>query len=500
MHLSRLLILPALLFCGVAPGCAGKAVPAPTTAPSPPVAEPAPADPLVPASEPVEPIALDIQAALDRPGLPAGAASTRVVRLRIAAPRRAEQSRPRANITLVIDTSSSMQGDAIAQARQAALTVVDDLRSGDVLSVVTFGSEATVVTPPTALGDDTRPKVRAAIETIEPLGTTDLAGGLQMGLHLAQQMRADGEINRMVLLSDGVPNDEAPILGLAQAARNSAIAVTTLGLGLEFHETLLGQIAANSGGRFHFVEEPAQVAAVLEREVLSIDRIAAAGVGVTLTPGPGVSIGQVFGHSGGANGRQRLISLPDLAEGQQYDMLVELAVGEHREGATVELLDAQVTFADGQLRQAVSQRAFVAAPAVEPEVAERDKNVEVHVAAKRARVALVLLHVVQMARSGDPKGARRLLDETVKAAKKVNKDNPDAELARLIDDLIELRPTLAGLAPPPIVPQKRSKPGKAPAGTPMAQPKHKAPVALSADQARAVRSGHDRAFQLVNGG
>jgi hypothetical protein len=36
-------------------------------------------------------------------------------------------------------------------------------------------------------------------------------------------------VNRIVLLGDGVPNNEAPMLNLAQAAGQSGVAVTTLG-------------------------------------------------------------------------------------------------------------------------------------------------------------------------------------------------------------------------------------------------------------------------------
>src|SRR5690606_23751305 len=110
---------------------------------------------------------------------------------------------------LVVDTSGSMEGDAIVQARTAALTLLGDLRDGDVLSVVTFGSAPQVLVPAAVLDPQVRTRIRADIERMEATGTTDLAGGLSTGLEQVRSQARAGEINRIVLVSDGVPNDES---------------------------------------------------------------------------------------------------------------------------------------------------------------------------------------------------------------------------------------------------------------------------------------------------
>ena len=46
--------------------------------------------------------------------------------------------RPPANVAIVLDRSGSMQGEKIAQAREAALVALDMLDERDVLSVVTY--------------------------------------------------------------------------------------------------------------------------------------------------------------------------------------------------------------------------------------------------------------------------------------------------------------------------------------------------------------------------
>lgn len=511
----RLRSLPLLLVTAAAlmPACTPrKAHVAPPVTP-----EPAPVVGEAVVADPAEPLELEVLTELANRFVAAEQAGEVLARIQVRAPAPGDTPRPRANIGLVVDTSASMEGDAIVQARQAALTLLDDLRDGDVLSVVAFGSSAEVLVPATPLDEASRPEIRAAIEGMRAWGTTDLTGGLQAGLQQVQSRAVGGEINRMVLVSDGVPNDASVITSLADQARGAGISITALGLGLEYHETLLGQIAQRSGGGFHFVEDPAEVAAVFRDEVLSIDRLAARSLSVTLTPGPGVSIVEVPGQAVGHSGRSTVVGLPDLAEGQTQQIVVKLAIGEHRDGATVELLDGVVSYVDARTGQGQQRSTFVAARATaDADQLAKGTNLPVAIAAARATTAAATLRIVSMARSGQVKQATDALDEAVAHAKELSERMPDAELARLIDDLVELRPTLPGLAPPPPpkVVHKRST-GKS-KGMPSPASPDAVPFAeldgagagavsgvgsgLSATGARNVRRTHERAFRTLNGG
>ncbi|MCX4242206.1 vWA domain-containing protein [Paraliomyxa miuraensis] len=466
----------------------------------PPVA---PGAPVVPAPEAaaVQPIELEVTGDLANRFVEAGRAGEVLARIRIHSPESRDTERPRANIGLVVDTSGSMEGDAIVQARAAALTLLGDLRDGDVLSVITFGSSPQVLVPATVLDAKTRPTIRTDMERMKATGTTDLAGGLAAGLQQVQSQARQGEINRIVLVSDGVPNDEAPIMGLAQQARNVGVPITALGLGLEYHETLLGQIAANSGGKFHFVEDPTKVASVFREEVLSIDRLAARAVALTLTPGPGVAIVDVPGFSIGYSGRSAVLGLPDLAEGDTQQVIVRLAVSEHRDGATVELLDGVVTYADARTSAGMERRTFVSARATaDAEELAKGVDLDVSVAAARATTAAATLQIVSMARAGDVKGAQAMLDRTLGAGRTLSETMPDAELARLLDDLVELRPTLPGLAPQPVAVDRRSgakgKTGSIAMGVDEAPQPVPTPSPASA---RGVRASHERAYKVLHG-
>ena len=136
---------------------------------------------------------------------------------------------------------------------------------------------------------------------LEARGTTDLAGGLALGLQQVALGRQPGSIDRLVLVGDGVPNDATALPSLVEQARSSRVAVTTLGLGVEFDEDLLGRIALDTGGAYHFVDDAAAVAAIFDDELVRLRQVVARNVVLTLQPGPGVTLAPTPGVEASAS-------------------------------------------------------------------------------------------------------------------------------------------------------------------------------------------------------
>src|SRR5690606_31190843 len=171
-------------------------------------------------------------------------------------------TKPRVNLALALDASGSMEGEALVQAKAAALRMLDRLEDGSRLSIVAFGGKTEVLVGGQVLDPSSRAMARTAIESMEAKGTTDMAGGLSSALSLVSGALDPEGINRIVLLSDGVPNEIQGIEAITEQARSAGISITSLGLGLEFDETLLTMISQRSGGRYHYLEASDQVVAV----------------------------------------------------------------------------------------------------------------------------------------------------------------------------------------------------------------------------------------------
>ncbi len=422
------------------------------------------------------------------------------VRVHLKAKPRKGTKRPQINLGLVVDTSGSMEGSAIDDARKASLALLDALSEGDRLALVVFHSTTEVLVPSTVLTKETIADIRTKIGGIKANGTTDLAGGLAGGLNEVRKVFQANGINRVVLLGDGVPNDPIQLPGLAQAAAAQRISITALGLGLDYDETLMSQLSLTSGGRYHYLKDSSQVARVFTDEVLRLKQVVGRGTAVTFSPGPGVVVKEVLGLPVQRIGTKAVVVLGDMSEGDERDVLVRLQVAGRHAGSVVELLDAEVGV-DNPDRPGLrlAQRAFVSvkATADAAEIAKgRERDVE-HSVAKMS-LADAIVHAIALARAGDVPGARKMLDAAEKDAKAAAKEFDDADLAEKAKGIPAVRKSLATLAPlPPPPPPRFSNFG--PGGAPMPSPKSVAPARAPSPVPAAVMKSQADAMGTIQG-
>ncbi|MFZ4826572.1 MAG: FHA domain-containing protein [Phototrophicaceae bacterium] len=195
------------------------------------------------------------------------------------------QRRP-LNISLVIDKSGSMSGQKIDYTRQAALLVLQNLTSNDMLSVVTFNEGVETILPPSPVKD--KNQLAEKIRSIHAGGTTNLSGGWLEGINYAQQHIASDHITRVILLSDGHANrgitDSATLVSIARQKFNEGVVTTAMGLGDDFNEDLLIALADAAGGAFYFIESPEVTPTILKEELTDLLNLSAQNLTVTLEP------------------------------------------------------------------------------------------------------------------------------------------------------------------------------------------------------------------------
>ncbi|MEZ4310465.1 MAG: VWA domain-containing protein [Polyangiaceae bacterium] len=374
------------------------------------------------------------------------------VRVHLTAKPQKTAKRPPINLALVVDTSGSMQGSAMDDARTASLALLDSLSDGDRLSVVVFHSSTEILVPSTLLSKDNRKDIHDKIAKMQASGTTDLQGGLWAGLREVQNHYAQNGINRLVLLGDGIPNDTAQIPNQIQQAASSRISITALGLGLDHDETLMSKLALETGGKYHYIDESSKVAKVFNDELLRLKVVAGRATQVAFKPGPGVVVKGVLGLPAQAIQGGIGVTLGDLSEGDERDVLVEVSVAGRRDGSIVELLDVSVSEQNPQKPGAwLTEKKFVSVKASADAAAiEKGRNKDVARTAVRHIVADAVVRAVALARKGELQPARALLDSAEKAGKASLKENKDdTELAEKLKTIPTLRQSLASLVPPP---------------------------------------------------
>ncbi len=394
---------------------------------------------------PGDPNVIEMSAEATTTLVAAGAPGELAVRIRVSAGRVATDVRPPLDLVLVLDSSGSMEGAPIAAVRTAARALVERLNPGDHLAIVTFDSTARALAPTAAIDDDTRAAALTAIDRLEARGTTALADGLALALAQVKAGRTAGSIDRIVLLGDGVPNDPSPIANLVAQARADGVSITALGFGLEFDEVGLRAIASDTGGVYRFLDQPAEVAEVFDRELVRMQTVVGRNLVLRLQPGPGVTIEDIPGLSGGST---RVAILGDLAAGELRDVIVPLRVGAHRDGATVELLDATLEFEDAVNGSGPRQRttfSAVHAAADATQVAKAIK-VDIEIARARARAASAIVWAIGAARNGQIDNARAALTAAEASARDDAARLHDPELVTLAGRMADVAGRLAVLS------------------------------------------------------
>jgi Ca-activated chloride channel family protein len=313
------------------------------------------------------------------------------------------KERPPVNLALLVDTSGSMDGKPLEDARAASLALLNSLQASDRLAVVVFNSKAETLLPSTAIEDVDLDDVRKKLRSMRAHGTTDMSGGLTAAIEEVSRALSSDGINRVLLLGDGVPNEGAAIPALAQNAAGRGISITSLGLGADYDETLMGKIAQTSGGRFHYVSDSSKVAAFFREEIVRLQKVYAKNATLVLTPGPGVTIDEVVGQETSRDGKIVRVNLGDISLGDKREIVVRLTTtpGLH-DGAPLELMDAELRFTPASGRGSSDKSAFFGAHVSTDDAkiaASRDE--EVIRAAVRAQAAADTLEQIRRSRESD---------------------------------------------------------------------------------------------------
>ncbi|KAB8139962.1 VWA domain-containing protein [Chloroflexia bacterium SDU3-3] len=172
------------------------------------------------------------------------------------------------NLCFVLDRSGSMQGPKLAALKDATKRVIDMLAPEDVVSIVIFDDTVQTLLPATPATD--KAMLKDAVDTIVEAGGTALSGGMRAGQAELMKNHSADRISSMLLLTDGQTwGDEPTCRDIATALGQAGVKVTALGLGAEWNEQLLDDIADATGGLADYIAEPGKIATFFQRAVRS---------------------------------------------------------------------------------------------------------------------------------------------------------------------------------------------------------------------------------------
>lgn len=165
---------------------------------------------------------------------------------------------PPLNLCLVLDRSTSMQGEKMDTLKATAVQLIRNLRPQDVLSIVAFSDRAEVIVP-AAISLDKR-KQESSVQMIQPSGGTEIFQGLEAGLKEVRRTLDPSRVNHIILLTDGnTYGDEQACLKLAEQAAALNVGITGMGIGHEWNDIFLDAIAGRTGGSSVYISQPRDI-------------------------------------------------------------------------------------------------------------------------------------------------------------------------------------------------------------------------------------------------
>ncbi len=195
----------------------------------------------------------------------------KLLRVGVQAKKLSLRERKNANLVFLVDVSGSMQSpDKLGLAKRALRVLVDNLKDGDTVSLVTYAGNTRVVLAPTGL--EKKAEIISALEDLQAGGSTAMASGMQLAYELAAQTLTPNSLSRVIVLSDGDANigntghDE--MLASIAGKVKEGVTMSTIGFGMgNYKDTLMEQLANKGNGNYFYIDGIGQAKRIFQEQL-----------------------------------------------------------------------------------------------------------------------------------------------------------------------------------------------------------------------------------------
>lgn len=178
-----------------------------------------------------------------------------------------EEKQP-SNLVFLIDTSGSMfNGNKLPLAQKAFKMLAENLDENDMVSIVTYAGDDTVVLSGTK-GSSTY-EITEALDELEAGGSTNGSAGILTAYELAEEHYIAGGNNRVILATDGDLNvgltSESDLVDLiTEEKEKNNIFISVLGFGSDnLKDNKLEALADNGNGNYAYIDSVYEAKKVL---------------------------------------------------------------------------------------------------------------------------------------------------------------------------------------------------------------------------------------------
>jgi Ca-activated chloride channel family protein len=194
-------------------------------------------------------------------------ADTQLVHIGLQGEMPSIQDRPALNLVFLIDTSGSMESaDKLPLLRQSFRLMLDNLAPEDEVAIVTYAGSTSIALQPTQASE--RPTILAALNALNAGGSTNGQGGLEQAYALAETMKMDGDVSRVILATDGDFNvglsDPRGLQAYIEDKRDTGTYLSVLGFGRgNLQDATMQSLAQNGNGTAAYIDTLSEAQKVL---------------------------------------------------------------------------------------------------------------------------------------------------------------------------------------------------------------------------------------------
>jgi Ca-activated chloride channel homolog len=233
------------------------------------------------------------------------------------------------NISLVIDRSGSMEGKKLEYVKKACNLVIDNLEKEDYLSVVIYDSDVMVLVNSSPVNN--KDLLRQRINSISSRGATNLSGGMLEGFAQVKSNYDTKKVNRVLLLSDGLANEGVTSVEELQRIvkskfKEDGIALSTFGVGADFNEDLMTNIAEFGKGNYYFIDSPDNIPTIFQKELDGLLTVVAQNAKLRVNyPNYYLSLDKTYGYESKTTVGKTYIDFNDIVSGEDQIVLIRFS-------------------------------------------------------------------------------------------------------------------------------------------------------------------------------